>query len=189
MTSLCGAQAEGVEESAPKTEDAVALTLAVKSTPSLNNAFNRRKTSHSRATSKFFTMQQQELPTGASAMTSNFDKPANLNILSHDDLANHDLHAEIQANEKSRPMTTKIASRRFTHQPIVDSSVNEVHGIYERHTSPQKSVMQIFGEQQRLNMARLSVPKNNRRRERFSGTQNSMFHTFTDEGTETQIEQ
>ena len=39
----------------------------------------------------------------------------------------------------------------------------------------------MFGENQRLHMARLSVPKDNRRRERFNGTQNTMFQTFNGE--------
>ena len=52
MSSLGGVE---IEKNQEKTDAAVALTLAVKSTPSLNNAFNKRNNSHSRATSKYFT--------------------------------------------------------------------------------------------------------------------------------------
>ena len=38
--------------------------------------------------------------------------------------------------------------------------------------------MQMFSESQKLNCARLSVPKDNRRRDRFNGTQNSLFQTM-----------
>ena len=54
------------------------------------------------------------MPTVASEMMgSAFEKPANLNILSHEDLTNPTLQMVAQ-QEKSRPMTTKFASRRFT---------------------------------------------------------------------------
>lgn len=72
-------------------------------------------------------------------------------------------------------MTTTFNNRRLTHQPMSVGEQEDVNGVYERHGSPQKSVMQMFGENQRLHMARLSVPKDNRRRERFNGTQNTMF--------------
>lgn len=72
-------------------------------------------------------------------------------------------------------MTTTFNNRRHTHQPMSVGEQEDVNGVYERHGSPQKSVMQMFGENQRFHMARLSVPKDNRRRERFNGTQNTMF--------------
>ena len=78
-------------------------------------------------------------------------------------------------------MTTTFNNRRHTHQPMSVGEQEDVNGVYERHASPQKSVMQMFGENQRLHMARLSVPKDNRKRERFNGTQNTMFGTFTGE--------
>ena len=55
-------------------------------------------------------------------------------------------------------MTTTFNNRRLTHQPMSVGEQEDVNGVYERHGSPQKSVMQMFGENQRLHMARLSVP-------------------------------
>ena len=92
MSSLGGGDEANDQQAVPaKTDDAAALTLAVKSTPSLNNAFNKRKNSHSRATSKYFTTQQHEVPTCASEIGGGFEKPANLNILSHEDLTSANL--------------------------------------------------------------------------------------------------
>ena len=54
-------------------------------------------------------------------------------------------------------MTTKIATRRLTMQPDANSDYHEenpfvdaqaavdVQGIYDRHGSPQKTAMQVFG--------------------------------------------
>ena len=94
MSSLGGGDEANDQQAVPaKADDAAALTLAVKSTPSLNNAFNKRKNSHSRATSKYFTTQQHEVPTCASeiGVGGGFEKPANLNILSHEDLTSPNL--------------------------------------------------------------------------------------------------
>ena len=111
MSSLGGPTATGAGEATPNSkqqvggnktaeEDAITLTLAVKSTPSLNNVFKKRNHSYSRGTSKFFTtmqtQHQNEMPTVASEygcgggdqlQNTTFSKPlANLNILSHEDL-------------------------------------------------------------------------------------------------------
>jgi len=61
MSSLGKREAKEIVEGAGgKADEAAALTLAVKSTPSLNNAFNKRHNSHSRATtSKFFATTTQ----------------------------------------------------------------------------------------------------------------------------------
>ena len=88
--------------------------------------------------------------------------------------------------DKSRPMTTKFADRRMTHQPnafdksmtimnpLVQQSTNDIEEVYDRHASPAQTVNQIFGDHQRRTCARLSVPHERRRRERFVGTQNNM---------------
>lgn len=109
MTSLGRPTATGAVEASPNSkqpvgnktseEDAIALTLAVKSTPSLNNVFKKRNHSYSRGTSKFFTtmqtQHQNEMPTVASEygcigdklQNTTFSKPlTNLNMLSHEDL-------------------------------------------------------------------------------------------------------
>ena len=81
-------------------------------------------------------------------------------------------------------MTTRAAfgGRKLTHQPIstdqnlAQCSQREVQGIFERHASPSKTPMQLFDEHQQLQCARLSVPNERRRRDRFGGTQNSFFY-------------
>ncbi len=92
--------------------------------------------------------------------------------------------------EKNRPMTTKFASRRLTEQPFMNEHIlsnpivqhaQDIQGIYERHGSAKKTPMQMFEEHQQLSCARLSVPAERRRRERFGGTQNSfMYQTATE---------
>ena len=60
--------------------------------------------------------------------------------------------------DKSRPMTTKFADRRMTHQPnpfdenmttmnpLVQQSTNDIEEVYDRHASPAQTVNQIFGD-------------------------------------------
>ena len=98
-------------------------------------------------------------------------------------------------------MTTKMAARRLTHQPqsvegqdyLVSNfaekqPVEDVRGVYERHGSPQKTAMQVFNEHQRLTCARLSVPHERRRRDRFDGTQNSFFFQTASAGQNDRVE-
>ena len=96
------------------------LVMAIKSTPSLNKAFTNIKKITNRTTSQFTA--QRDLPTGPSELLeSGFAKPANLNVLSQNDLTNNlGLSDQIQMfamKDKSRPMTTKFADRRMTQQP------------------------------------------------------------------------
>ena len=88
------------------------LVLAVKSTPSLNQAFNKR-VNKSRMTSKLLNNTQHM--TGASEHESNFDKHANLNVMSHEDLSETaNFNSAFSMPQRSRPMTTKFADRRNT---------------------------------------------------------------------------
>ena len=84
---------------AAKTQDdaeaAAAVTLAVKSTPVLNQAFKDRRNSKSGTTSNFYNQKK----TQASDMGSAFEKPTNLNILSHNDLTSPNLEADIRSND------------------------------------------------------------------------------------------
>ena len=56
-------------------------------------------------------------------------------------------------------MTTKFASRRLTHEPLVNANehmlsnpivqhAQDIQGIYERHGSARKTPMQMFTEHQ-----------------------------------------
>ena len=69
------------------------LVMAIKSTPSLNKAFTNVKKITNRTTSQF--TQQRDLPTGTSEIDTGFAKPANLNVLSQNDLTNLGLSEQI----------------------------------------------------------------------------------------------
>ena len=71
----------------PKGADEANLAMAIKSTPSLNKAFINVKKITNRTTSQF-TQEQRDLPTGTSEIDTGFAKPANLNVLSQNDLTN-----------------------------------------------------------------------------------------------------
>ena len=77
----------------PKGADEANLAMAIKSTPSLNKAFTNVKKITNRTTSQF--TQQRDLPTGTSEIDTGFAKPANLNVLSQNDLTNLGLSEQI----------------------------------------------------------------------------------------------
>ena len=55
------------------------------------------------------------IPTGVSEADIAFDRHANLNVMSHEDLSEHRAANYASANHGRRPMTTKIGARRLTH--------------------------------------------------------------------------
>ena len=69
------------------------LVMAIKSTPSLNKAFTNIKKITNRTASQF--TGQRDLPTGPSDLESGFAKPANLNVISQNDLTNTGLSEQI----------------------------------------------------------------------------------------------
>ena len=92
MSSLRAAKTLETKDNA---EAAAAVTLAIQSTPLLNQAFKDRRNSKSGTTSNFYNQKK----TQASDMGSAFEKPTNLNILSHNDLTSPNLEADIRSND------------------------------------------------------------------------------------------
>ena len=76
-----------------KGADEANIVMAIKSTPSLNKAFTNLKKITNRTTSQF--TGQRDLPTGTSELETDFAKPANLNIISQNDLTNTGLSEQI----------------------------------------------------------------------------------------------
>ena len=93
--------------------DEANLVLAVKSTPSLNQAFNNRNATREKFMSTNTRPSEQIDPSAL-----------NLNVLSHEDL-NSSMAAEIESKNK-RPMTTKaFGNRRLTHQPVLNDQASQ----------------------------------------------------------------